>query len=152
MSQVPINTSAVAGVALASIANEMKMLMMKRSKEGFWSHISGTIENGEKAPEAIIREFHEETGVVIEELYSAEYIEQFYEIDSSCIMIVPAFVAKLEPDVKINLNEEHTEYKWCSLQEAKSLAEFPNQRSLYDHIWCNFIENEPSKFMRVSQR
>ena len=152
MSPVTINTSAVAGVALASVANAMKMLMLKRSREGYWSHVSGTIEDAETAPQAIVREFREETGVVVVALYSADYIDQFYVIDKSCIMVVPVFVAMLEPEARISLNEEHVAYQWCSLPEAKSLAEFPNQRSMYDHVWHNFVEHEPSPLMRVSLR
>ena len=126
--------------------------MMKRSKEKFWCHVVGTIEGDEKAWETIIREFYEETGAVIETLYSAEYLEQFYEAKKNCITIIPVFVATMNPDTKIKLNKEHTDYRWCALGEAKSLAEFPNQQALYDYVWTNFIDRKPSARMKVQQR
>ena len=50
----------------------------------------------------------------------------------------------------MTLNHEHTEYRWCSLAEAKTLAGFPGQQTLYDHLWHYFVENSPSALMRVA--
>ncbi|ETJ95142.1 mutT/nudix family protein [Vibrio parahaemolyticus EKP-008] len=40
------------------------------------------------------------------------------------------------------LNEEHTEYRWCSLEEAKQLTPFANQHHLYDHVWQYYVDVE----------
>ena len=151
MNNIPINTSVVAGVALAGFANEFKILLMKRAEEGFWCHVAGSIENGETAWQAILREFHEETGVTVKDLFSAEYLEQFYEADRNRITIIPVFVAFLSSDVQIQLNEEHTEFKWCTLAEARTMVPFPNQRNLYNPVWENFVAREPSMLWRVNQ-
>ena len=84
---IPVNTSVVSGVAISEIDGETKILMMKRLKGDFWCHVAGSIEGKEKAWEAIVREFREETQIKVENLYNAEYLEQFYEAHSNELMI-----------------------------------------------------------------
>lgn len=123
--------------------------MMERADERFWCHVAGKIQEGEAAWQTARRELGEETGLEIERLYSAEYLEQFYDESRNCITMIPAFVAMFQALPDIALNDEHLDYKWCSLEEALELAEYPNQRALYRHVWENFVEREPSARMRV---
>jgi dATP pyrophosphohydrolase len=55
---IPLNTSIVSGVALSKIDGEVKILLMKRVKGGFWCHVAGSIEEDETGIDAIIREFN----------------------------------------------------------------------------------------------
>ena len=112
---------------------------LKRRKEGFWCHVTGNIEADETACQAVIRELREETGVVTGEIYTAGYLDHFYEPDRNRINIVPVFVVFIPSNTEVQLNEEHTDYKWCTLEEAKSLVPFPNMRSVYDFVWSNFV-------------
>lgn len=148
MTPIPLNTP-VAGMALANIDGSTKTLLLKRAGEGYWCHVAGKVEAGETAWQAIIREFREETGVAVKELYSADYIDQFYDIAYNCIRIVPVFVVMLPATIEIRLNHEHTDYRWCTLEEAKALTPFPNQWAMYDHVWRNFVERKPSELLRV---
>ena len=66
---IPLNTSIVSGVALSEIEGQMKMLIMKRVKGGFWCHVAGSIENNETGWQAIVREFKEETEIDVQALY-----------------------------------------------------------------------------------
>ena len=149
MNKIPLNTSAVAVIALTTINGAPKTLLLKRVKGSFWSHVSGSVEGNETALQAVLREFKEETGVSVDNLYFADYIEQFYEPHKNWIRLVPIFVVLLANDTEIFMNEEHTEYRWCSLDEAKSLVPFPNQRAVYDHVWEVFVKNKPSELMRL---
>lgn len=65
------------------------------------------------------------------------------------VEVVPVFVVYCPPNQAVTLNDEHTEYRWCSLAEAKALVSFPGQKALYDHIWHHFVDNAPSPLMRV---
>lgn len=56
---IPLSSSVVSGVALSKIDGEVKMLLMKRVKGGFWCHVAGSIEQGETGIDAIVREFKE---------------------------------------------------------------------------------------------
>ncbi|MGY0216179.1 NUDIX hydrolase [Endozoicomonadaceae bacterium StTr2] len=146
---IQVNTSVVSGVALSEIDGELKILLMKRAKEGFWCHVAGKIEGEEAGWQAIIREFAEETGIKVTQLYNAEYSEQFYEPEKDRFMIIPSFVVWCEPDQVVTLNPEHTEYRWCTLQQALELVPFPNQEKYYQHIWQYFVDKAPSDFMQI---
>ncbi|ENC9556513.1 NUDIX hydrolase [Aeromonas hydrophila] len=147
---IPIRCHAVSGVALSTVQGETRLLMMKRVKGGFWCHVAGTVEAGETGWQTIVREFREETGIVVHELYNGQYLEQFYEHATNTVCLVPVFVVYCPPTQAVTLNHEHTEYRWCSLAEAKTLAGFPSQQTLYDHLWHYFVENSPSALMRVA--
>ena len=149
---IPIRCKAVSGVALSTIDGETKLLVMIRVKGGFWCHVAGTVEAGETGWQTIIREFGEETGISVCELYTAHYLEQFYESASNTVEVVPVFVVYCPPNQTVTLNDEHTEYRWCSLTEAKALVSFPGQQALYDHVWHHFVARRPSPLMRVALR
>lgn len=123
---------------------------MKRVKGGFWCHVAGTAEAEETGWQTIVREFREETGIRVCELYTAHYLEQFYESASNTVEVVPVFVVYCPPNQVVTLNDKHTEYRWCTLAEAKALVSFPGQQALYDHLWHYFVENSPSALMRVA--
>ena len=146
---IPLRSTVVSGVALSKIEGEMKMLLMKRTKGGFWCHVAGSIESEEKGWETIIREFNEETQISVSELYNAQILEQFYESNLNVIQCIPVFVVLCPENQKVTINHEHTEYRWCTLDEAKSLVPFPNQKSVYEHIWEYFVLNEPSPYFKV---
>lgn len=124
--------------------------MLKRAKDHFWSYVSGSIEADESAIEAILREIKEETSASIKHLYAADFVVQFYDIKHNYIMLAPAFIAYLPAEATIVINDEHTEYRWCSLAEAKSLAAFSNQRELLDHAWHNFVVNLPCEYLKIN--
>jgi dATP pyrophosphohydrolase len=138
---IPLNTSIVSGVALSKIDGEEKILLMKRVKGGFWCHVAGSIEEEETGIDAIIREFKEETQIEVSNLFNAQFLEQFYEASVNVIQLIPVFVVMCPPEQEVVLNEEHTEYKWCSLEEALELAPFPNQHAVFKHVWSYFVEH-----------
>ena len=148
--KIPVNTSIVSGVALSEIDGEMKMLLMKRVKGDYWCHVAGSIEGEEKGWQAIVREFYEETQISVSELYNAQFLEQFFEANVNVLQIIPVFAVLCPPNQPVTLNEEHTEYRWVGLEEAKSLVPYPGQRQVYDHVWANFVDSSPSKHMKVN--
>lgn len=146
---IPIRSIIVSGVLLSEIEGELKILLMKRVKGGFWCHVAGKIEANETAPEAILREIGEETAIQVKRLFSADYLEQFYEASLNVIEMIPAFVGFCKENQLVVLNHEHTEYKWCNLTEAKGLVVFSNQRKFYDFVWDNFVLHEPNMMLEI---
>ena len=150
VNMIPLNSSVVSGVALSKIDGEVKMLLMKRVKGGFWCHVAGSIEEGETGIGAIIREFKEETQIEVSNLYNAQFLEQFYEASVNVIQLIPVFVVMCPPEQKVTLNEEHTEFKWCRLEEALELAPFPNQHAVFKHVWSYFVEKPVNALYQVN--
>ncbi|AAO07080.1 NUDIX domain-containing protein [Vibrio vulnificus] len=146
---IPFQSHAVSGVALSRFDGQYKILMMKRTKGNYWCHVAGGIEAGEAGWQTIVREFAEETQINVETLYNGQYLEQFYQVKSDSIVNIPVFVVYCEDNQVVTLNDEHTEYRWCDLEQAKSLAEFPGQEALYDHVWQHFVLRSPSPLSRI---
>ncbi|NAX21536.1 NUDIX hydrolase [Vibrio sp. V39_P1S14PM300] len=146
---IPIKTSVVSGVALSEVDGVTKMLLMKRVKGDYWCHVAGSIEEGETGWQAIVREFREETQINVSSLYNAQYIEQFYESDANVIELIPVFVVLCEANQAVKLNDEHTEFRWCTLAEAKALAPFPSQHQVFEHIWAYFVHQTVSELYRI---
>lgn len=146
---IPINSSVVSGVALSEVDGQIKILLMKRKKGGFWCHVAGSIEADETAVQAIVREFHEETQIQATELYNAQFLETFYEDNANRIELIPVFAVICPPNQTVILNDEHSEFAWCSLEEALALAPFPNQHKLYKHIWEYFVDRPAHPLYQV---
>ena len=146
---IPIRSIAVSAVLLSEIDGELKTLLMKRVKGGFWCHVVGKINAGETASQAVLREICEETNIQVQQLFSADYLEQFYEASQNVIEMIPAFVGFCEKNQTVVLNDEHTDYKWCSLSEAKALAAYLNQKKLYDFVWENFVLKQPEALLKI---
>ncbi|KAA0210846.1 MAG: NUDIX domain-containing protein [Ignavibacteriaceae bacterium] len=110
-----------------------KYLLLKRSEKvstpNIWQVLTATINTGETAFQTAIREIGEETGLKVINLYSAPFVSSFYRQDTDSVHIAPIFIAEVS-DGSVVISDEHTECKWCNLDEAINL--------LY---WFNQIEN-----------
>ena len=147
---IPIRSIIVSAVLLSEAEGQTKILLMKRVKGQFWSHIAGKIEQAETASQAIVREIFEETGIQVKQLYSADYLEQFYEASANVIELIPVFAVYCAKDQAVVLNDEHTEYGWFSLDQAVEKAEFGGQRLLYQYLWDNFVKRRPSDLLKIN--
>lgn len=148
---IPIQATHVSGVVISEFDDIKKMLLLERVKGGYWCHVAGGIEEEETGWQTIVRELKEETQIEDVELHSADFLEQFYEAHKNRIMVIPCFVMFCKPNQEVVLNHEHTDYRWCSLEEAKQLAPFANQHQLYDHVWQNYVDKAPTPFTLIKQ-
>src|SRR6188474_1721532 len=98
-----------------------------RKLPGAWQAVHGHVEKGEKAHEAARRELVEETELVPQTLWVADYVERVYDPRKDEIRLVPCFAALVTGDVK--LSAEHDAWRWLSAREAASLFTFENQRA-----------------------
>ena len=141
----------VAVVALRTTTRDHEALLMRRtgSNAGEWCQIAGSIESGETAWQAALREMREETALVPGRLYSADLCEQFYEIGTDSIWVAPIFVAYVDSEATVRLNQEHSEYCWTSIGRAIDLLPFPGQKTMLMHIRHWFVEREPSRLLEI---
>lgn len=110
--------------ALAVIVNEEnKVLIVKRTPfKGSWmpnrlALIGGGIEEGEEPIDAAKREAMEESGLKLE-----HFVDSF-NIVSPPDTVDYVFVAKAPKNQEVKLNEEHTSYKWASLEEIGKIPD-----------------------------
>ncbi|PMJ88714.1 NUDIX domain-containing protein [Vibrio sp. 10N.261.55.A7] len=149
---IPLSTAIVSGVAISNINGVPKILLMKRVKGGYWCHVAGSIEEGETGVEAIVREFKEETQIDVSTLYNGHYIDNFYEPHVNVMQLIPVFAVYCEDNQEVILNDEHTEFRWCSIEEALELTPFPGQHGVYRHIWAQFVERQPNKHLLIYKK
>ncbi|WGI21116.1 NUDIX domain-containing protein [Amylibacter sp. IMCC11727] len=152
MPELPIRSFAVSAVLIRHEGETPQVLLMRRADTlvGAWCQVAGKIEAGETAWHAALREIKEETGLVPERFYSADFCEQFYEADRDCISILPVFVGFVGAGAQVVLNAEHTAFEWLSFEEARARVEFSGQRDMLGHVEREFVQCSPSKHLRIT--
>lgn len=103
--------------------NENDILLLKRSPisnwgASRWAFVGGSIQRGETAEEGCKREVKEETGIVLDKIINVFNIQRGDKIEY-------IFACRYLGDDDINLNEEHTDYGWFSLEDIKHLNKVP---------------------------
>ena len=153
MPDIQISSNAVIVYVLRKTEKDTEILFLKRSKkdglDNFWLHVAGKIEGSETGWQAALRELKEETGLDPRAFYTANHCEQFYSVSNDKIVILPMFVAFVDKKDCVTLNDEHSEYKWFSLEEARQVVPFNNQRECLRVIEQGFIRSEPPEFLRI---
>ncbi|MBS4167589.1 NUDIX domain-containing protein [Parachlamydia sp. AcF125] len=117
---------------------------------GSWQPVTGSIEKGETAWEAALREIQEETQLQPDRFYAAEVVEIYYEVYRDAVVTVPVFVAFIETPQEVTISPaEHDAFLWLPYEEALSYLEFSEQRRVLTHIHENFICRKPSELLRL---
>lgn len=106
------------------INNKNKLLTIKRSsKDNFqpntWEFPGGKLEDGEDPHKGLIREIKEEIGLKIEIIQPLN-IQHFTIKQEKRIITMIIFYCKTKSN-KLKLSDEHSDYQWINLNEAKKL-------------------------------
>ena len=100
---------------VAVVYHKGKVLFLKRNKEPLgWNPPSGSLHEGEDPVHGVVREAKEETGLGIEVL--APLVTWSGKLPMGFIVSI-SYLCKLSRDQGVELNHEHSEYRWLSLDE-----------------------------------
>ena len=152
MAGLDIRCSMVSIVVVKGAGADTRVLLLQRASEclrGVWSYVAGHIEPNETAWQAASRELAEETGLVPQALYATSFCEQFYDVSSDCVMVVPAFVASVNHNCAVRLNGEHSALRWLTFNAAMRELPFGSQRELFAYVKREFIDRPPSEHLRI---
>lgn len=94
----------------------------------------GTIEAGETAVQASLRELREETGLVAERLYNISRTEAFYQHRSDEVALIPVFAAFVAARATVTLSAEHDRAEWLRPDAAARRFAWPRERRALDDI------------------
>jgi len=112
-------------IAVAIARHKNKYLVLKRNSNknhapNEWEFCGGSLEGKEHGEEAALREMKEETGLSGEIIKTGKVLENINGDDR--LIVIPFIVEVFDETVIIS--EEHTEYKWCELEEARTIGKW----------------------------
>lgn len=122
------------------------LVFMRSSKKiyaGQWRMIGGKVKPEETSWQAGLRELMEETGLKPVKFWTIPSVNQFYEHKTDMIHAIPAFAAQIPESAQIDLDDEHTDFKWISANDAAEYLKWPEQQrliKLVDEILTNDIQ------------
>ena len=106
-------------------------LVLKRSENqmypGIWQCVTGKIDRGEKPHETALRELKEETGLAPLNLWTVDQVNHFFEAEPNRMNLIPVFAVEVATEI-VTLSPEHTEYRWCSIEEGINLLLWNEQK------------------------
>lgn len=116
----------------------LELLVLRRAVggrcPGSWETVHGTIEPGETALAASLRETREETGLVPERVYNASRVEMFYRHATDDVALIPVFVAFVAPLLEPRLSPEHDRSEWLAPDTAAARVTWPRERRAIEDV------------------
>lgn len=142
---------AVAMIVLRNAPGGHEFLLLKRATTPFlgeWFLVQGAIDPGEGPDDAAIRELREETQLAPLAVYRESTRILPSEPVQIRLHIYVSFVSGLRSVV---INEEHTAFRWCSLEEALQLVPLParQERKALARVQSRFLDSVLPPELRV---
>ena len=126
-------------VVTCLLENNGEILILKRSEEvgtyqGSWGGVAGFVEENEEPLETAIKEIKEEAGIEKEDLLliqkeAAIKFTDLYE-DKLYEWIVYPFLFRIKERDKIQIDWEHTEFRWVKPSELKKYDTVPRFKEI----------------------
>lgn len=125
----------VNGVVFYLKNSKLKLLLVQKTLDdrALWQTVTGTVKNGEKLKQALVRELEEQTDIELSDIdyISAEPFCYFlWQKTRNKSVSEYAFAVKLKKKTKIKLSSEQTDYKWVELSAAKKILKNTEQKNL----------------------
>lgn len=122
-----------------SVNARVQFLVLRRHPDvamgDTWQSIHGKISLGETAIDAALREINERAGITPEQMYTADYISQFYDHITDTIVMAPTFAARVAATSRPRISAEYSDYAWCDLEETTGRLLWNAQRWAVRHIY-----------------
>jgi 8-oxo-dGTP pyrophosphatase MutT (NUDIX family) len=131
----------VQGILFRRTNRGVEYLLLKTTpeREDFWQSVTGGEEEGETEVEALKREVSEETGIknIVRIIENVDY----FEYPDAHFVKGFDFIKEYIFGVEVNSNErividgkEHSQFKWCSFQEALHLLKWEENKKALSRL------------------
>jgi dihydroneopterin triphosphate diphosphatase len=149
--RISIRATGVVVYVMRRRKEDVQFLLLLRTPDrgGFWQTVSGGLERGETAWQTALREVHEETGLMVTELFATDQVECYYQHQKDRIYMAPAFVAFVPDKLEVKISHEHTEFRWANLKETLELLPFDQQRCIAEYVDREFLQRKPHDRLRI---
>jgi len=130
--RIDYSKSDTAPVITIFVKYEDRILLLKRSDkvrtyQGKWNTVAGYLDELRPVREKILEEVKEELGIIEDNILSIRLGEpyEFTDEKANKTWIVHPVLVELKNEPEINLDWEHTEYKWIRPEELKNFDTVP---------------------------
>ena len=99
-----------------------------------WQSFHSQIRVGDTTIETVQRAVRELCGLNVSAVYSADYVNQFYDEGRDALVLAPVFAVNVSPQAPIDLAEDFRDAAWFDRDEATARLAFSGQRWAVRHI------------------
>lgn len=99
-----------------------------------WQGFHAQIEPGESTLEAARRAVREMSGLNVSGVFSADYVNQFYDDYRDALVLAPVIAVNVSPQAPVSLGEDFRDCAWLDRDEATIRLPFSGQRWAVRHI------------------
>jgi dATP pyrophosphohydrolase len=99
-----------------------------------WQAFHSQIGTGESTFDAIRRTVEDLAGLKVSAVYSADYVNQFYDESRDVLVLAPVFAVNVSPQAPVSLGDDFRDCAWFDRDEATSRLPFSGQRWATRHI------------------
>ena len=99
-----------------------------------WQGFHAQIEPGESTLGAARRAVHEMSGLNVSGVFSADYVNQFYDDYRDALVLAPVIAVNVSPQAPVSLGEDFRDCAWLDRDEATVRLPFSGQRWAVRHI------------------
>jgi dATP pyrophosphohydrolase len=99
-----------------------------------WQSFHSQIRVGDTTIETVQRAVRELCGLNVSDVYSADYVNQFYDEGRDAMVLAPVFAVNVSPQAPIDLAPDFRDAAWFDRDEATARLAFSGQRWAVRHI------------------
>jgi 8-oxo-dGTP pyrophosphatase MutT (NUDIX family) len=136
------------GILYAVNDTSPEYLLIKRTPEDgdFWQPVTGTVNDGEKLVDCLVREIEEETGITELEDVSECLYKFDWQRSSGERILEFVHAVRIPRDSKVILSPtEHEDYRWCKYDAAQELLAKDNNKKSFqvmNEYLMNVLSND----------
>jgi dihydroneopterin triphosphate diphosphatase len=99
-----------------------------------WQSFHAPIRVGDTTIEAVQKVVKDLCGLNVSAIYSADYVNQFYDETRDAMILAPVFAVNVSPQAPIDLGPDFRDAAWFDRDEATARLAFSGQRWAVRHI------------------
>ena len=134
---VEVKVATVDVYVIRPLPDGWRVLVLRRGAQtrcpGSWEVVHGRIESGERPEQSATREVLEETGLLVERLYSIT-VQPFYLPSVGIVTAAVAFAAFVDETSQVVLADEHDACEWLAPADAERRFSWPRSKSVLRDI------------------
>lgn len=126
------------------INNEPLFLLVKRipEKGGFWQPITGGMHKNENLADAAKRELMEETQISAYKNFIGDVHYFEFNTEENKLLKEYVFGVEVDKNTDARLSYEHSEKKWCQLNEALLLLKYKSNKDAFKKLYKILIAKD----------